>query len=368
MLFNQLFFALCLAGSVAAFPFRRFVAKRDVDPALVPSFGWQAGVNPDGTGNCDGAVNGSDGKPIEIPCQCPPNSTFFLTELNKNVAAGFVTTNPTVKLTFPTDNSTASQNARLNAAAVTLQNLEGPGVGCPISSTTFVAQQKAINAETASSASSTVSSSASVAASSSAPAGLLAANATSSVAPSGTSTAAAGSGSCAPPVTVTVTVTTSVGTSSTTSSAAASASSSASTGATIASGTTANSTAPTDAQIAALAPPLGWQAGVNPDGTGNCDGAVNGTDGKPILIPCQCPPDQTNYIANLTENIRAGHVLLNPTVLLTFPTDNSTASQNARLNAAAVTIQNLNGAGKGCPISATTFSAQGKAINAESAS
>ena|SRR6267154_1293743 len=31
-------------------------------------------------------------------------------------------------------------------------------------------------------------------------------------------------------------------------------------------------------------------------GTGNCDGAVNGTNGKPILIPCQCPPDQTNYI------------------------------------------------------------------------
>lgn len=65
-------------------------------------------------------------------------------------------------------------------------------------------------------------------------------------------------------------------------------------------------------------------------------------------------------------NIRAGHVVLNPTVLLTFPTDNSTASQSARLNAAAVTIQNLNGVGKGCPISSTNFTAQSKAIDAES--
>ncbi|KAJ8593892.1 hypothetical protein M405DRAFT_785314 [Rhizopogon salebrosus TDB-379] len=283
-------------------------SKRDVDPALVPSFGWQAGVNPDGTGNCDGAVSGTNGKPIQVPCQCPPNSTFFLAALNKNVAAGFVTTNPTVKLTFPTDNSTASQSARLNAAAVTLQNLEGPGVGCPIASTTFSAQQKAINAETTT--------------------------------PGSSGATPAVSSSAAPAI-------------STTSS-------------NVMSTTPANSSiTPTDEQIATLAPPLGFQSGINPDGTGNCDGAVNGTNGKPILIPCQCPPDQTNYIANLTANIRAGHVILNPSVLLTFPTDNSTASQNARLNAAAVTIQNLNGAGKGCPIVATTFSAQQKAINAE---
>ena len=67
-------------------------------------------------------------------------------ELNQNVNAGFVINNPSVKLSFPTDNSQASQNARLNAAAVTLQNLNGPGKGCPIVSTTFSAQQAAINA------------------------------------------------------------------------------------------------------------------------------------------------------------------------------------------------------------------------------
>lgn len=312
MLFVNVISTIILAGSVVAIPYRvpPRQSKRDVNPALVPSFGWQSGVNPDGTGNCDGAVNGTNGKPILVPCQCPPNSTFFLSNLNKNVAAGFVTTNPTVKLSFPTDNSTASQLARLNAAAVTLQNLEGPGVGCPISSTTFSAQGKAISAETSTNGSSTTPADCGVPTST-----------------SGMSTAV--------PTSVTSTNT---------------------------------SVSPTDEQVATLAPPLGWQAGINPDGTGNCDGAVNGTNGKPILIPCQCPPDQAHYIANLTANIRAGHVILNPTVQLTFPTDNTTASQNARLNAAAVTIQNLNGAGKGCPIVSTTFSAQQKAINAESTS
>lgn len=340
MLFVNVVSTIILAGSVVAIPLRVLPpqSKRDVNPALVPSFGWQSGVNPDGTGNCDGAVNGTNGKPILVPCQCPPNSTFFLTNLNKNVAAGFVTTNPTVKLSFPTDNSTASQLARLNAAAVTLQNLEGPGVGCPISSTTFSAQGKAISAETSTNGSSSATPPLMSTDASSTP--------TSSGFVSAMSTAAPTPADCSVPTSTSDTST-----------------------AVPTSVTSANtSVSPTDEQIATLAPPLGWQAGINPDGTGNCDGAVNGTNGKPILIPCQCPPDQTHYIANLTANIRAGHVILNPTVQLTFPTDNSTASQNARLNAAAVTIQNLNGAGKGCPIVATTFSAQQKAINAESTS
>ncbi|KAH7890450.1 hypothetical protein F5I97DRAFT_31810 [Phlebopus sp. FC_14] len=349
MLLYPAFIAISLAPAILSIPFD-FRVKRDVDPSLVPPFGWQAGVNPDGTGNCDGAVNGTNGKPIEVPCQCPPNSTFFLAALNKNVAAGYVTTNPTVLLTFPTDNSTASQLARLNAAAVTLQNLEGPGVGCPISSTTYGAQQKAIEAEGT--------------------------NPTSSAGPSSSTpfatgivaTASSTASACPGPVTVTqyVTVTPAAAppqSSAPSSSAAPSAVPTTASGGNSTSG--GNTTSPTDAQIATLAPPLGWTSGINPDGTGNCDGAVNGTNGKPILIPCQCPPDQSNYIANLTLNIRAGHVVLNPTVLVTFPTDNSTTSQNARLYAAAVTLQNLNGPGKGCPISSTNFTAQQQAINAE---
>lgn len=166
--------------------------------------------------------------------------------LNKNVAAGFVTTNPTVKLTFPTDNSTASQLARLNAAAVTLQNLEGPGVGCPISSTTFFAQQKAIEAETSNTTSSTntptVSPSAPVASSP----------------PTGTSQAST-IGSCS--ATPSVPATTPAQTAS-----PASPSPSPVTNITSTTLSSGNTTTPTDAQISALAPPLGWQSGINPDG------------------------------------------------------------------------------------------------------
>ncbi|EGO19901.1 hypothetical protein SERLADRAFT_401213, partial [Serpula lacrymans var. lacrymans S7.9] len=105
MLFAKciLFMSLSLIGTVTAIPLNVLHLKRNVNPALVPPFGWQSGIDPDGTGNCAGAVNGTNGQPIQIPCQCPPNSTFFLASLNKNVAAGFVVNNPTVKLTFPTD-------------------------------------------------------------------------------------------------------------------------------------------------------------------------------------------------------------------------------------------------------------------------
>lgn len=50
MLLVKIFSIAVLAGSVAAIPFRvlPYQSKRDVDPTLVPSFGWQAGVNPDG--------------------------------------------------------------------------------------------------------------------------------------------------------------------------------------------------------------------------------------------------------------------------------------------------------------------------------
>ena len=52
--------------------------------------------------------------------------------------------NPGIALSFPTGNDKASKLARMNAAIVTLQNLRGPGAGCPAASTTFVAQLKAI--------------------------------------------------------------------------------------------------------------------------------------------------------------------------------------------------------------------------------
>ena len=50
---------------------------RDVDPALVPEFGHQAGLNPTGTGDCDGIRNAA-GAVVKIPCVCPPNRADFL--------------------------------------------------------------------------------------------------------------------------------------------------------------------------------------------------------------------------------------------------------------------------------------------------
>lgn len=49
-------------------------------------------------------------------------------------------------------------------------------------------------------------------------------------------------------------------------------------------------------QIDGLTPPFGFQSGVNPTGTGDCDGAVNGSNGRPIKIPCICPPPRDQFI------------------------------------------------------------------------
>jgi hypothetical protein len=61
-----------------------------------------------------------------------------------DVNAGHVVYNPSVKVPFPLDDSVESQLARVNAALVTLQNLDGPGKGCPAVSTTLPAQQAAL--------------------------------------------------------------------------------------------------------------------------------------------------------------------------------------------------------------------------------
>ena len=246
--------------------------------ALTPQFGHAADVNPDGTGNCDGAVNGANGQPIQVPCDCPPDRTTFIQvsilsathafgsfslrwespralpifsgftccvytsdqilthvlsqDLINNLNAGKVINNPSVPISFPTDDSTASIEARFNAATVTLQNLNGSGVGCPQSSTTWTAQLQAILAGASSSADT-------------APATTAAADTT----PAATTTSAA-----------------------------------------------AATTSLSLEEIDELAPQLGFQAGVNPDGTGNCDGAVDGANGQPIQVPCDCPPDRATFI------------------------------------------------------------------------
>jgi hypothetical protein len=46
-----------------------------------------------------------------------------------------------VAFSFPTDNSTQSQIDRITGVLITLQNLRGPGQGCPAASTTLVAER-----------------------------------------------------------------------------------------------------------------------------------------------------------------------------------------------------------------------------------
>ncbi|KAL1692013.1 hypothetical protein GGG16DRAFT_52239 [Schizophyllum commune] len=272
--------------------------RRDVDPSLVPDFGVTAGTNPTGTGDCDG-IAGVDGNPVKIPCDCPPAKDTFLKSLNANVAAGKAVNNPSVAVTFPEDDSTESQLARIQASLVTLQNLNGPGKGCPAASTTLLAQQKAIQAAAA------------------------------AAAPAASSPA-------------------------TSPSAAASASSSAA-------GTSANIDP-------ALVPDFGIQAGTNPTGTGDCDG-VAGADGKPVKIPCQCPPDKDTFIQaslSLSANVAAGFAVNNPDVKIgAFPTGDSAEDQIARIQASLVTLQNLDGPGKGCPAASTTLLAQQKVLQGQ---
>jgi hypothetical protein len=265
-------------ASVAAIP---VTLVRRVDPNLVPQFGLAAGLNPTGTGDCDGIPN-AQGVPIKIPCSCPPDRNSFIQSLNANVAAGHAVNNPGIQVSFPTDNSKGSQLARINAAIVTLQNQRGPGVGCPAASTTFTAQAQAIQ--------------------------------------NGQSAPAAPAPAPAP-----------------------------------ASAPAASSVNP------ALVPEFGLAAGLNPTGTGDCDGIPN-AQGVPIKIPCSCPPDRTSFIQSLSANVAAGHAVNNPTIQVSFPTDNSKASKLARLNAAVVTLQNLRGPGVGCPAASTTFTAQAQAI------
>lgn len=61
-------------ASVAAIP---VTLVRRVDPNLVPQFGLAAGLNPTGTGDCDGIPN-AQGVPIKIPCSCPPDRNSFI--------------------------------------------------------------------------------------------------------------------------------------------------------------------------------------------------------------------------------------------------------------------------------------------------
>ena len=143
----------------------------------------------------------------------------ILQSLNANVIAGRVVNNPSVAVSFPTDDSTTSRLARLQTAIVTLQNLKGPGVGCPAASTTFLAQQKAVQN-------------------------------------GGTPVPATPSPAPALPQ---------------------------------------SDTGTHEGVNPALVPQFGLAAGLNPTGTGDCDGITNAA-GHVVKIPCSCPPNRDVFI------------------------------------------------------------------------
>lgn len=147
--------------------------------------------------------------------------TFFQS-LNANVNAGKAVNNPSVAVSFPTDSSKASQLTRIQAALVTLQNLNGSGVGCPAASTTFLAQQKAIQDSN----------------------GAPAAPAPAAPAPAAPAPAPAPAAGGVDP---------------------------------------------------ALVPQFGLASGLNPTGTGDCDGITNAA-GQVVKIPCACPPNRDAFI------------------------------------------------------------------------
>ena len=146
--------------------------------------------------------------------------------MEANVAAGRAVNNPGVSVAFPTGNSKDEKLTRMQAALVTLQNLRGPGVGCPAASTTFLAQQKAIQ--------------------------------------DGTDGGAAPGPAPSPapqPAPET------------------------------------NTPAPSNGGVdPALVPEFGHQSGLNPTGTGDCDGIRNAA-GNIVKIPCACPPSRDSFIA-----------------------------------------------------------------------
>ena len=78
ILFRMKFSTTRILAAVYVVSVSSIPVRRDVDPKLVPELGATAGKNPTGTGDRDGAVNGPDGKPIKVPCTCPPDRQTFL--------------------------------------------------------------------------------------------------------------------------------------------------------------------------------------------------------------------------------------------------------------------------------------------------
>ncbi|KAI3390896.1 hypothetical protein diail_8441 [Diaporthe ilicicola] len=119
-------------------------ASGNVNPSLVPDFGvtQNANANARQKGSCDG-FNAASNAVVNIPCSCPPSRATFLAALDKNVAAGSVQGEKVQFNNDASDQSAATNKQRATAMLVTLQNLNGAGVGCPAASApNFAVMQK----------------------------------------------------------------------------------------------------------------------------------------------------------------------------------------------------------------------------------
>ncbi|KAM5536859.1 hypothetical protein V8D89_009406 [Ganoderma adspersum] len=140
MKFSTIVLSVFAAGAAVQAAPSAPVEKRGIPTRLVPDFGVKRGAHPDGHGNCAG-LNGK-----LIPCSCPPDRGAFIAALNANVAAGHMVNNPGIAAPFPTGESKADKQARIATLLSTLQNLHGPGVGCPAVATVYGQIQQKVNA------------------------------------------------------------------------------------------------------------------------------------------------------------------------------------------------------------------------------
>lgn len=144
---------LALAGAACAAPStenkpRQQQGQFDAsDPdflSLIPEFGVQQGVNPTGTGDCDG-FNAIANKVVPINCdKCPPPRDAYVQQLAKDLNAGNVFGNP---VTFNKDPATANDaqanKDRATACLTSLQSFYGSkGVGCPAVAAPNMAKQQ----------------------------------------------------------------------------------------------------------------------------------------------------------------------------------------------------------------------------------
>ncbi|KAG8852506.1 hypothetical protein FRB91_006403 [Serendipita sp. 411] len=313
-------FAACAAvftGLAEAGPLLR--RQNAVDPgqitALAPELGALPNPDPNLRGDCEGPRQ-ANGEIPRIPCACPPTQGTYIEQLIANIQAGHAVNNPSVRVTFPTGDGLQDKHDRITAAIITLQNLNGPGRGCPGVSTTLGVQSRNLDN--------------------------------------------CGDFSCNGPLPPPQVVQPVGGAQPAPAPAPAPAPPANNNNG---GGGNGGGGGLTRDEVARLAPDLGFVAGSKPvAGTADCEGPTQ-PGGNTPRVPCVCPPGREEFINQLLANAQAGRAVKNPGVSMSFPLGDSVADKKARITASVITLQNLNGPGQGCPSVSTTLAAQSEALD-----